>query len=309
MSEISTLMMNSCSSADVLSCMICGFTSHASLTSHISRKHSDIGTKGYRLAFPDSPVQKDKRTPELRKSAGIKHSQWFKNEENKIEFMKKRSFPSEMKHWMNKGFSEEEAQKLCSEHQRKTALRQNNERTKQHQRDRSLGDRNAMSLSSLSQRYGVTIEEAKKLTPGYGKGGKLHPMYGKHHSDEVKKKIVTNMRHTFSHTSLGEKSLQNAVKKLFPNAKCNAPVETFNVDILIPEKLLIVEYFGDFWHCNPNKWQAEDYNRRLHMTAKEKWQQDEKRTETLKQLGYKVVVVWESTYKLDGTLPEEILYA
>ena len=171
MSETSASMTNSCSSTDILSCMICGFTSHASLTSHISRKHPDIGTKGYRLAFPDSPVQKDKRTPESRKSAGIKHSQWFKNEENKNEFMKRRSFPSEMKHWTNKGLSEEEAQKMRSEYQRNAAFHQNNERTKQLQRDRNSGAKNSMSLQSLSNRHGVPVNEAKKLTPCYGRVG------------------------------------------------------------------------------------------------------------------------------------------
>ena len=297
------------SSEDKLICMICGFESSASLTSHITRKHPDIGTKEYRKQFPGSEVQKDKRTAEARKAFGVKHSEWFKNEDNKKEFMKKRSFPSEMKHWLNKGHTEEEARILCAKHQKETALRQNSEKTKRLQREKRAGQKNPMSLVSIAKRHNLSLADAKKMTPAFGRSGDSHPMHGKHHSEASKKKIVANMRHTFSHTSKGEKTLQKAIKELFPSAKSNAPVETFNVDVLVPEKSLIVEYFGDFWHCNPSKWKAEDYNRRLHMTAKEKWQQDEKRLKKLQSLGYKVIVVWESSYKIDGTLPEEILHA
>lgn len=297
------------SSEDKLTCMICGFESIASLTSHISRKHADIGTKEYRRKFPNSAVQKDRRTANARKASGAKHSEWFKKEDNKKEFMKKRSFPSEVKHWLRKGHTEEEARILCSESQKAIALKQNNEKTKRLQREKSAGQKNPMSLASIAKRHDLPLVDAKKLTPAFGRNGELHPMYGKHHSEASKKKIVANMRHTFSHTSKGEKTLQKAIKALFPSAKSNVSVETFNVDVLIPEKSLIVEYFGDFWHCNPNKWKAEDYNRRLHMTAKEKWQQDEKRLKMLRSLGYNVIVVWESSYKIDGILPEEILHA
>jgi G:T-mismatch repair DNA endonuclease (very short patch repair protein) len=289
--------------------MICGFDSIASLTSHISRKHPEIGTKEYRKLFPNSIIQKDKRTAETKALLAAKHREWFKDENNKRKFTEKRSFPSEIKHWLNKGYSEEEARNLRSEHQKILALKQNNENTKKLQKERNTGQKNPMSLVSIASRNNLPLAEARKLTPAFGRNKDLHPMYGKHHSEAAKNKIVTNMRHTFSRTSKGEKALQKTINELFPNAKNNAPIGIFNVDILIPEKSLIVEYFGDFWHCNPNKWNAEDYNKRLHMTAQEKWQHDQKRLDALKDLGYKVVVIWESSYKRGCTLPEEILHA
>lgn len=307
LSEISRQMMNS--SDDKLICMICGFASHASLTSHISRKHSDIGTKEYRIRFPNSVIQKDKRTAEARKVLGEKHSEWFKDVENKKKFDDARSFPSEVKYWIRKGHTPEEAQEIISGRQRKTALLQNNEKTKRLMTEKRSGDKNSMSLSSISKRHGVSREEARKLTNAFGRSGELHPMFGKHHTNESKSKIVANMKHTFSHTSKGEKLLQKQLMELFPDAICNAPISTFNVDVFVPTKNMIIEYFGDFWHCNPEKWNADDYNKRLHLTASEKWDYDERRLKILRSMGYNVFVIWESAFKKSTSLPKEIIDA
>lgn len=304
MLETSQQLMNL--SDDKLICMICGFESDASLTSHISHKHPDVGTKKYRMRFPNSAVQKDKRSAETRKAFGEKHSMWFKDPENKKKFNDARSFPSEMKHWIRKGRTPEEANEIISKRQQKIALLQNNEKTKRLMTEKRSGDKNPMSLSSISKRHGVSREEARKLTNAFGRSGERHPMFGKHHTDESKLKIVKNMKHTFSHTSKGEKLLQKQLIELFPDAICNAPISTFNVDVFVPSKNMIIEYFGDFWHCNPEKWHANDYNKRLHLTAIEKWEYDERRLKILRSMGYNVFVVWESTFKKLMSLPKEI---
>jgi hypothetical protein len=66
----------------------------------------------------------------------------------------------------------------------------------------------------------------------------------------------------------------------------------------------IIEYNGDFWHCNPTIWDSEKYNPRLHMNAKEKWKLDKIKNEFAESQGYDVLVIWESDYKNDtqGTI-------
>ena len=296
------------SESEMLVCMICNFESESSLTSHIARKHKEIGTKRYREMFPNSNMQKSKLSAEERKILGDRHKEWFKNTQNKMSFLEKRSFPSEIKHWTRKGFSEEEAKKIISEQQIKKSLKQNNEKTKLIQSEKSAGNKNPMSLESISKRHKVSIDEARFLTPASGRKGSLHPFFGKHHSDDSKIKIVKNMKHNFSQTSKGEKSLQKEIKNLFPSAVFNKAIDVFNVDIFIPEKSLVVEYFGDFWHCNPVSWNENDYNKRLHTTAGEKWRRDKERIEKLNNMGYDVIVVWESNYKKENSL-EKILNA
>lgn len=66
------------------------------------------------------------------------------------------------------------------------------------------------------------------------------------------------------------------------------------------EKLKIVlEYNGDFWHCNPEKWTSDQYNKAIKMTAGEKWTADLNRKRVLTKLGYEVLVIWESEWIKD----------
>jgi len=66
------------------------------------------------------------------------------------------------------------------------------------------------------------------------------------------------------------------------------------VDIYIPSKNKIIEVYGDYWHCNPNKYNPDSFHSQLHMTAKEKWKKDKEREDKLKSLGYNLEIIWES---------------
>ena len=36
-------------------------------------------------------------------------------------------------------------------------------------------------------------------------------------------------------------------------------------DIFLPDLNLIIEYFGDYWHCNPLKYDANYFNQKLKL--------------------------------------------
>lgn len=58
-------------------------------------------------------------------------------------------------------------------------------------KETSSGDNNPMSYKKVMERNGInSFEEARKLMPAVGRIGKLHPMYGKHHTLESKMKIM-----------------------------------------------------------------------------------------------------------------------
>ncbi len=59
----------------------------------------------------------------------------------------------------------------------------------------------------------------------------------------------------------------------------------------------IIEYNGDYWHCNPIKYLPDYYNSRLKMKAKEKWKKDKEKIDFAKSKGYDVKVIWEKDYK------------
>ena len=66
-----------------------------------------------------------------------------------------------------------------------------------------------------------------------------------------------------------------------------------SVDIYVPSKKLIIECFGDYWHCNPSRYAADYYNRGKKKTAAEIWKRDEKRKRELESMGDKVLYFWE----------------
>ncbi len=69
---------------------------------------------------------------------------------------------------------------------------------------------------------------------------------------------------------------------------------TYHVDFMDETRGVIVEFNGDFWHCNPREYEPSHEHRLKHMTAQEIWDFDEHRKQRIEQItGYKVVVVWE----------------
>lgn len=72
-------------------------------------------------------------------------------------------------------------------------------------------------------------------------------------------------------------------------------------DFVIPELKLCIEFNGDCFHANPNKYSADDnpspYDKLI--TSKEIWEYDKLKNNELMKLGYDVVIVWEADYKIN----------
>ena len=60
---------------------------------------------------------------------------------------------------------------------------------------------------------------------------------------------------------------------------------------------IIIEYYGDYWHCNPTMFDENYYHRKKRISAKELWLYDKLRVEYLKELGYSVFIIWEQDWK------------
>lgn len=83
-------------------------------------------------------------------------------------------------------------------------------------------------------------------------------------------------------------------------------VHGFIVDGIIQDTNIIVEYYGDVFHCNPRKFHDPDQACSWlgGRTVQEQWDRDKKRLAALYRYGYKVVVVWGSDWKDN---PEDVL--
>ena len=75
--------------------------------------------------------------------------------------------------------------------------------------------------------------------------------------------------------------------------KQNHGVGKYSVDFLVENKY-IIECYGNYWHCNPQKYTPDFYNRGLKCEAHERWTKDQKRQEELEALGYQFLTLWEN---------------
>jgi very-short-patch-repair endonuclease len=89
-----------------------------------------------------------------------------------------------------------------------------------------------------------------------------------------------------------EQKMMSVLHSMNLSYESQATISNYNVDFLIDGKY-IIECYGDYWHCNPSRYNADYYNRGKKKTAAEIWKRDEKRKRELERLGYKVLYFWE----------------
>lgn len=71
--------------------------------------------------------------------------------------------------------------------------------------------------------------------------------------------------------------------------------KTYFPDYIDLSKNKIIEFYGDYWHANPIKYSVN--TKIFEKTAQEIWDHDKQREDKLKELGYKVLVIWENEYR------------
>jgi hypothetical protein len=110
----------------------------------------------------------------------------------------------------------------------------------------------------------------------------------------------------------------NNSKKFFSNIECkflekvesqyNFKIERFKhfviddksvfVDGYCKDKMVIFEFFGDYWHCNPSTYAPNYFHAKIKKYAKEIWKKDEHRLSSLfKITNCFVISIWEKSFK------------
>lgn len=82
--------------------------------------------------------------------------------------------------------------------------------------------------------------------------------------------------------------------------RLNEGSKEFYGDIVSFTYKIVIEFNGDYWHCNPLKYDSNFFHHVKKMRACDIWHQDAKRLETISSFGYRILVIWENEYK-DGT--------
>jgi len=96
-------------------------------------------------------------------------------------------------------------------------------------------------------------------------------------------------------TSKLEIQVYNSIKHL--GFKHKGVVAGYCVDIVHETLPIVIEVNGDFWHANPELYDANWFNNVSKMYAKDIWEKDLNRINKIINSGYKVIIIWENQIK------------
>jgi len=72
--------------------------------------------------------------------------------------------------------------------------------------------------------------------------------------------------------------------------------KTYIVDAYDPTTNTIYEFYGDFWHGNPKKYNLKEINKKTGTTFEELYNKTIKKEHQLLSHGYKIISIWESDW-------------
>lgn len=139
------------------------------------------------------------------------------------------------------------------------------------------------------------IEQLYEILHSEERGRKIsNKLKGVPKSEEHVKKIIERMNSgEFSISSKNEeKFIEEFIKPLgieFKHQYYIKEIKQF-ADVFIPSKNTIIEYDGDFWHCNPNKFK----NGPKYEIQSKKVNKDLIKAQWCKENGVKLIRFWES---------------
>lgn len=96
--------------------------------------------------------------------------------------------------------------------------------------------------------------------------------------------------------SSAEKEIKLKLESLGYEIESQFNIGSLKYDLLIKDKNILIEYNGDYWHCNPKKYQSDYFHKKKGLLAKEIWQNDLKKKIIAEENGYKLFIIWEADY-------------
>jgi len=193
----------------------------------------------------------------------------------------KRLIPSNIEYWVNKGYSKEDAKQNVSEHQSTFSLEKCIAKYGEEEGKKRFTERQNKWLKSLLTNGNIVIGYSKISQDLFYK---ILEIYDISNRDKV---------HFATHNSE------------FKLTKKEGGVWLYDFTDIKNKR--IIEFHGDMFHGNPNKYKADDYPHPFikTITAQEMWDKDELKLNCAKQNGFDVLVIWDSEYRWGNK--EEVL--
>jgi hypothetical protein len=288
---------------ELLTCEICGFKCK-SLITHLKYKHN-ISTNEYKNVYGQD-CKLYLHSEELKQK--ISNTLKLKNENpefRKLNSQRQKNGASclTINYWKKRGYNEIEAMKKISEIQIRNSKKAIEKR-----------DFNNSSILKIGYwvKKGNTEHEAREIIKQHQirASKKSSKFLGHRQTENSKRRISGAMKRKieelgkekwinhfgeFDGTSKIEIECFNYIKhNIDAEVKSNIIVLPYIVDIIKDKK--IIEFYGDYWHCNPVIYNENDFARideNVKLSAKDIWIKDKIRIDFLKKIGYNVLIIWE----------------
>lgn len=234
----------------------------------------------------NNPNHSSKTTEQQRKERSPFSKEFYKargrNEEEVHDFvktaLKDRLTETQLEYWIAKGYNEETAKEMLSERQRTFTLEKCIAKYGEIEGRKKYENRQIQWSRKIEEKY--KNGEFSKLPKS------IHTSAISNYEIKCINEIITKLNIT---EYKGGSSIDEQFK-MFDTGKRRIYV----YDFVYENK--VIEFNGDYWHCNPNEYDKNFYNKSLKMTASQKWKEDEYKIKLIEEKGYKVLVIWESEY-------------
>jgi len=220
--------------------------------------------------------------------------------------------PANIKFWVKKGYSEEEAKKMVSENAKNASKNVNYSKILSNTKieywiNKGYSEEEAIILRSERQstftldkcidKYGKEEgikrfnERQLKWQKSLSDGGNLKIGYSK-----ISQDLFYDLLESYNNEEK-DKIFFATHNKEYVLEKENGGVWLYDFVDTINKK--IIEFNGDMYHGNPNKFKAEDnpHPFRKNITAQEIWDKDKRKLDIAIKNGFEVLTIWDSEYR------------
>lgn len=166
--------------------------------------------------------------------------------------------------------------------------------------------------TSKPRRESFKKEQSERIKEWYSFNPKQRELRSKSMKDEWQNGVLHFEEYISINRSKQEKEIYECFEKEFGEKNVNRKAIKYIDDLgnnkcILPDIVVfdkvVIEYNGDYWHANPLKYNEEEILKAG--TAKSIREKDRKRKEILNNLGYNVVVIWQSALpRLDSIIKD-----
>lgn len=191
---------------------------------------------------------------------------------------------NQVKYWIKKGYSEEEAKQKVSERQRTFTLETCIAKYGEFEGMKKYMERQKRWSAKVEEQYRRGL--FSKIP--HSQNSNIYSNFEK----EVVNKIIESLN--LLGVDINDICCYKTSQFRLENTNENCKNKLFSYDLKIGNK--IIEFNGDFWHMNPDVYDSDYVHPYSNLSAEEKWEIDEIKLQCAFQNGYDVLTIWEKEY-------------